>query len=853
MAVFSERNNSDGAADRLFGPKIAPPAPTSRRASPIRPQVNPRQSADEGSSTMAAQSVPDHVFAKPAPPTIPAPRRSVETRRSVDVRPSLETRRSFDPSMPMESPAPTTRVTSVSMASSLPTNASLGDMPSTGTEAGLSDFPDPSQANRRPPKYAQRPWELGTGYDTRLMTASGEYVCTGGYITRVWNLKTGESLTTIAHAEGVKVTAMAWKPMKDVKDEGCRLWLGTNMGDIMELDIPTRQVVHTKTRAHTRGEIIKIFRHGSHLWSVDDSGSIINWRPTSSAGVASLDAPPVSYPIPRGQSASIVVGKNLWLAHGKDIRVFNLTAKPDQPFSVLQRPLSEQGAGDVTCAATLSSQPNMVYFAHSDGKISVYNQKDFSLVGLFNVSVYKIHTMTGVGNLLWAGYSTGSIFVYDTSTTPWTVRKTWKAHSAPVCGIVADHSSIWKLDRFNVVTLGMDNIICIWDGMLEMDWVEDRMQKRYEEYCTFKEITAAVLTWNAGASKPSYLRGNSMDGNFFGDYLTAASTTDIFVFGFQELVDLEDKKLTANSFFKSNKKKDSTDNDKMSHQYRAWRDHLIKCMDEYMPASCPYTILQTSDLVGLFSCVFVKTSLRQRIRQLDGTEVKRGIGGLYGNKGAIILRMVVDDSSLCLVNCHLAAGQTSTNHRNNDVAAIMDSESLPVTATDLQNTFVGGGDGAMILDHEICIVNGDLNYRIDAMTRDNVVRAVRDNNLGKLLDRDQLMLSRKRNPAFRLRLLQEMPITFAPTYKYNVGTDDYDSSEKKRSPAWCDRILFRGPGVIQGSDYRRWEVHTSDHRPVSGRFKIRVKRIDAGKREKILRKTMAEYDEFRRDVKDRVK
>ena len=136
----------------------------------------------------------------------------------------------------------------------------------------------------------------------------------------------------------------------------------------------------------------------------------------------------------------------------------------------------------------------------------------------------------------------------------------------------------------------------------------------------------------------------------------------------------------------------------------------------------------------------------------------------------------------------------------------------------------------MIMDHEICVINGDLNYRIDTMGRDAVVKAIKTNNLARLLDRDQLLVSRRRNPGFRLRAFHELPITFAPTYKYDVGTDNYDSSEKHRSPAWCDRLLYRGVGRIKQLIYRRHELRVSDHRPVSGVFRMRIKSISPKKR-----------------------
>lgn len=174
-------------------------------------------------------------------------------------------------------------------------------------------------------------------------------------------------------------------------------------------------------------------------------------------------------------------------------------------------------------------------------------------------------------------------------------------------------------------------------------------------------------------------------------------------------------------------------------------------------------------------------------------------------------------------------------HRNNDVTAILESLAFPPEhdIANCCNSFVGGGDGSMILDHEICILNGDLNYRIDTMSREVVLKAIQSGNLAKLLERDQLIVSRRKIPTFGLKAFAELPIDFDPTYKYDVGSDTYDSSEKHRAPAWCDRILYRGPGKIKQLDYRRHDLRVSDHRPVSGTFRIRVKTVLPSKREKV--------------------
>lgn len=90
----------------------------------------------------------------------------------------------------------------------------------------------------------------------------------------------------------------------------------------------------------------------------------------------------------------------------------------------------------------------------------------------------------------------------------------------------------------------------------------------------------------------------------------------------------------SESLFKGNKKKDSSEHEHISRQYRAWRDYLVRCIEDAMPSDEPYHLLHTASMVGLFTCVFVKTSERSRIKNLSTAEVKRGMGGLHGNKAS---------------------------------------------------------------------------------------------------------------------------------------------------------------------------------------------------------------------------
>jgi hypothetical protein len=78
----------------------------------------------------------------------------------------------------------------------------------------------------------------------------------------------------------------------------------------------------------------------------------------------------------------------------------------------------------------------------------------------------------------------------------------------------------------------------------------------------------------------------------------------------------------------------------------------------------------------------------------------------------------------------------------------------------------------------------------------------------------------------------ESRITFLPTYKYDVGTDTYDTSEKARIPAWCDRVLRKGDNIRQ-INYDAAPLRFSDHRPVYATFQCLIKKIDEAKKDRL--------------------
>ena len=334
----------------------------------------------------------------------------------------------------------------------------------------LITYPDASQINRRPPKSRSGVHQILTQYDARIFDICGRYTCTAGYLFRAWDTTNARMVMDLGFDEReIKTTALVFKPSVNAEQEGLRVWLGNNQGDIQEIDLATQSIIQTKPNAHARREIIKMYRYQNTIWSLDDDGKLHVWPPNDK-GIPDLRVSPITFRVTKGHTFSIVVKNNLWLASGKELRIYNPMGG-DDTFHVTMQSLTQAGASEITAGALISSQLDRVYFGHADGKVTVYSSTNFACLGIFSMSAYKINCLAGAGFYLWAGFNTGTIYVYDTRPQPWKVKKDWQAHSSPVANMIVDPSSVWKSGHLQVASIGVDNAIRLWDGMLGSDWL----------------------------------------------------------------------------------------------------------------------------------------------------------------------------------------------------------------------------------------------------------------------------------------------------------------------------------------------------------------------------------------------
>ncbi|KAK3697934.1 hypothetical protein QZH41_013014 [Actinostola sp. cb2023] len=210
----------------------------------------------------------------------------------------------------------------------------------------------------------------------------------------------------------------------------------------------------------------------------------------------------------------------------------------------------------------------------------------------------------------------------------------------------------------------------------------------------------------------------------------------------------------------------------------------------------------TCTLWGIRLVILVKPDHQNLISHVQQSSVKTGLANALGNKGAVGISFMFSATSLCFINCHLAARSTRVSRRNQNYHDILKGLNLGQKSVfDLTNQF----------NHVFWF--GDLNYRIDMEVND-VLESIKANNLYKMRKADQLWNEIKKGNVFCG--FKEDTINFSPTYRHRRGGKDYVWEKAKRSgilvnvPSWCDRVLCHSfpETKIMNTSYAKSSKHT---------------------------------------------
>ena len=325
-------------------------------------------------------------------------------------------------------------------------------------------------------------------------------------------------------------------------------------------------------------------------------------------------------------------------------------------------------------------------------------------------------------------------------------------------------------------------------------------------------LVVSIVTWNLGEASPS-----EKEASFIKQFRKGS---DLVMIGAQECEDIKPRRAEG-------------------HRSRHLRQLGIQMLGEQ------YVPIAIHSLGGIQMALYCRRDKLADVEFIDIADVTCGVGNVFHNKGAIgvYLKMrhhrsdsdIVKSSKLLLVTGHLAAHVKNVDARNDDFRRIISEleAQAPVRFLRPRKNRDGSlvvGDGTHLLntmDH--VIFSGDLNYRID-LPREYVDRCIKDINncqmkqttdqkqMNKLLRRDQLLCTIASGRAFAN--FNEGKIAFLPTFKFDKGSSEYDTSYKQRIPAWTDRILFKSNNirVIEYNSVPK-AMH-SDHRPVFGTFQL---------------------------------
>lgn len=480
--------------------------------------------------------------------------------------------------------------------------------------------------------------------------------------------------------------------------------------------------------------------------------------------------------------------------------------------------------------ALIGTIDGMIWTGSANGLL-VHWDGDGNRLQDFQYHLSAVQSLCAFGPRIWVAYASGTMQVLDLCGN---LLGSWVVNRHPVIDLAIGSGYIFTLAShggirgWSITSPGpVDGILCSELGGKDFLYTE------------VKNLKILAGTWNVGQGRSAY------------DSLilwlgSAAADVDIVVVGLQEV--------EMGAGFLAVSAARETVGLEGSSLGQWWLDMIGKTLDE----ESTFLRVGSRQLAGLLIAAWIRSSIKGHVGDIDVAAVPCGFGRAIGNKGAVGLRMTVYSRKICFVNCHFAAHLEGTNRRNADfdhvyrnMAFTRSSNafnaapgvSSAVQMPNNQNALsVNSVEGTPELtDADLVVFLGDFNYRLDNISYDEARDFISQRCFDWLRERDQLKAEMEAGNAFQG--MREAVIKFPPTYKFErhqAGLAGYDSGEKKRIPAWCDRILYRDSRLAPVSPCSLecpvvssvllydacMDITDSDHKPVRCIFSVEIARVD---------------------------
>ncbi|XVE62110.1 hypothetical protein DITRI_Ditri06bG0092900 [Diplodiscus trichospermus] len=444
------------------------------------------------------------------------------------------------------------------------------------------------------------------------------------------------------------------------------------------------------------------------------------------------------------------------------------------------------------------------------------------------------------GTRIYVGYVSGLVQVMDLEGN---LIAGWVAHNGPVIKLAAGSGNIFSLAAhggirgWNISSPGPI------DSLLRSD-----LAGKESIYSRQDNVRILIGSWNVGQGRASQESLMSWLGS-------VASDVGIVVVGLQEVE-------MGAGFLAMSAAKETVglEGSSIGHW---WLDTIGKALDE----NTTFERMGSRQLAGLLVSLWVRKNLRLHVGDIDAAAVPCGFGRAIGNKGGVGLRIRVFDRIICFVNCHLAAHLEAVNRRNADFDHIYRNMVFTRSSNLLNNAAAGASSAVQTLrvtnaagvnteetkldlaEADMVVFFGDFNYRLFGISYDEARDFVSQRCFDWLREKDQLRAEMKAGRVFQG--MREALIRFPPTYKFErhrPGLAGYDCGEKKRIPAWCDRVIYRDnrlgpesecslecPIVSSIVQYEAcMDVTESDHKPIRCKFHCTIAHVDRSVRRQAL-------------------